>query len=325
MATARTLSTTRLLILVALLAGCAMPLPDTSAEEVDFALMGDTPYSAAEAKQLDALIDDMNARDLAFVVHVGDITSGRGPCTDAWFEARQRQFQRLRHPFIFLPGDNDWVDCHRSGFDPMDRLNKMRQLFHSGDSSIGQRTIVLERQSSDARFAEYREHVRWFAGNVVFIGLNVQGSNNNLGRIQAMDQEYARRMAAVYAWLGESMALATQRGLSGAVILAQADPDFEGRYRRRPGVADGFAEFREALRAHALRFGRPVLFVHGDSHWYQQDRPLDDPATAKPIANFVRVIVPGSPQVRWLRAGISHGRGELYAITPAPPAATALP
>ena len=44
-----------------------------------FALMGDTPYSEAEVQRFDALIDDLNARDLAFVAHVGDITSGRGP------------------------------------------------------------------------------------------------------------------------------------------------------------------------------------------------------------------------------------------------------
>lgn len=310
-----------LLLLSVLLAGCAAPLPNVAATGADlpFALMGDTPYNDAEVRALDALIDDMNGQELAFVVHVGDITSGRGPCTDAWLEARQRQYQRLRHPLILLPGDNDWVDCHRSGFDPMERLDKMRRLFHSGDSSIGQRTIGLERQSSNPRFAEYREHVRWIADGVVFIGLNVQGSNNNLGRTAAMDQEHARRMAAVLAWLDESMALAAERGLAGAVILAQANPDFEGRYRRREGVGDGFESFRAALRAHALRLGKPILFVHGDTHMYQQNQPLNDPATGKPIANFVRVEVPGSPQVRWLKAGISRERASVFSITPAPP------
>ena len=307
-------------LLLALLAGCAAPLPDTNAEDVSFALMGDTPYNDAEVRALDALIDDMNARDLAFVVHVGDITSGRGPCTDAWFKARQRQYQRLRHPFILLPGDNDWVDCHRSGFDPMERLDKMRRLFHSGDESIGQRTIRLERQSSNPLFAEYREHVRWIAADVVFIGLNVQGSNNNLGRTPAMDEEHRWRMVAVLAWLDEGMTLARERRLAGAVIMVQANPNFEARYRRRAGVGDGFEVFREALRAHALRFGRPILFVHGDTHLYEQDRPPNDPSTGKPIENFVRVGVPGSPQVRWLKAGISRERSGVFAIAPAPPA-----
>jgi hypothetical protein len=319
--TARTLPGLALLagLLAAVLAGCAAPLPNPQTGDVVFGLMGDTPYSDAEARQLDALIDDMNAQELAFVLHVGDITSGRGPCTDAWFEARQRQYQRLRHPLILLPGDNDWVDCHRSGFDPMERLDKMRRLFHSGDASIGQRTIRLERQSSDPRFAEYREHVRWIAGNVVFIGLNVQGSNNNLGRTPGMDEEYRRRMTAVLAWLDESMALASERRLAGAVIAVQANPDFEGRYRRKPGVGDGFEEFRHALRGHALRFGKPILFVHGDTHMYQQDRPLADPATRSPLDNFTRVEVPGSPQVRWVKAGINTHRAEVFSVSPAPP------
>ncbi|HEY3073782.1 MAG TPA: hypothetical protein VGJ74_01285, partial [Burkholderiales bacterium] len=62
--------------------------------------MGDTPYSEDEVKRLDRLIDELNAEPLAFVVHIGDITSGRGPCTDAWFEARKQQFARIRHPFV---------------------------------------------------------------------------------------------------------------------------------------------------------------------------------------------------------------------------------
>lgn len=306
-------------LIAAPLAGCAVPLPYPASADLAFALMGDAPYNEAEVRALDALIDDMNAQDLAFVVHVGDITSGRGPCTDAWFEARRRQYQRLRHPLILLPGDNDWVDCHRSGFDPMERLDKMRRLFHWGDESMGQRTIRLERQSSDPRFAEYREHVRWVAADVLFVGLNVQGSNNNLGRTPAMDEEHRRRMVAVLAWLDESMALAARRRLAGVVICVQGNPDFEAR-TRRPGVGDGFEAFREALRAHALRFGKPILFVHGDTHWYRQDQPLNDSSTGKPIENFVRVEVPGSPQVRWLKAGISRARSGVFAIAPAPPA-----
>ena len=305
-------------LFAALLAGCATVLPDVADADLAFALMGDTPYNEVQVRELDALIDDMNGRELAFVVHVGDITSGRGPCSDAWFEARQRQFQKLRHPLILLPGDNDWLDCHRSGFDPLERLNKIRRLFHSGERSIGQRTMVIERQSSNPRFAEYREHVRWIAGAVVFIGLNVQGSNNNLGRTAAMDAEHRRRMSAVLAWLEESMVLAAQRRLAGAVILAQANPDFERTSRRRVGVGDGYEAFRAALQAHARRFGRPILFVHGDTHWYRQDRPLADPVTGRPIKNFVRVEVPGSPQVRWLKAGIGVTRRDVFAVTPTP-------
>src|SRR4051812_2596886 len=207
-----------LLLLAAGCASFAQPGPGSIA----FALIGDAPYNAIEIPEFDRLVDEMNAQDLAFVIHVGDITSGEGPCSDEWFEARKRQFQRSKHPFIVIPGDNDWVDCHRSGRDPMERLDFSRRLFEPGDESLGERRIRLERQSSDPRFAEYREHMRWVAADVLFVGVTVQGSNNNLGRTRAMDREVEKRMAAVFEWLDEAVKMVEQRNLRGLVIFAQA-------------------------------------------------------------------------------------------------------
>ena len=300
------------------LAGCTAhippPLPSAFHPPLSFALIGDTPYSQAEAISLDAMIDQMNREELAFVIHVGDITSGRGPCTDEWLEARKRQFEGSRHPFVIVPGDNDWVDCHRTGFDPVERLRKFRELFESGGSSLGERKIVLERQSG--RYAEYREHMRWIAGNVLFLGLNVQGSNNNFGRNTAMDAEHDARMAAVFAWLEDSLKLARTRDLAGMLIFAQGDPDFELQIRRKGG--DGSSGFRDALRDLALKFGKPVLFVNGDTHFYKLDKPLADPPSGLPIPNFTRVVVFGSPQTRWIRAGIDASTPQLFEVSPVP-------
>jgi hypothetical protein len=307
----------RSLLVLFALAGCSAhvppPLPSAFRPPTSFALIGDTPYSEMEASQLDAMIGEMNREELAFVIHVGDITAGRGPCSDEWFAARKRQFEKSRHPLVIIPGDNDWVDCHRSGFDPIERLKNFRELFESGDTSLGQRKIRLERQSG--RYAEYREHLRWIAGGVLFVGVNVQGSNNNLGRTPAMDAEHRARMAAVLAWLQDSLRLARERGLAGILVFAQADPDFEGRTRRRP---DGFAEFRDALLQLALDFGKPVLFVNGDSHFYKLDQPLADPRTGLRVENFTRVVVFGSPQTRWIRAGIDASTPRLFEVSPVP-------
>ncbi len=246
------------------LAGCAALEPAPPGAIV-FALTGDAPYSEAEAQRLDALIDDLNARDLAFVAHVGDITSGRGPCTDEWFEARKRQFARLEHPFILLPGDNDWTDCHRSGFDPMERLRKWRELF------CDQRLIH--------QGGEYCEHVRWETGGVVFVAVNVPGSNNNLGQ-----PEYAPRMEAVFAWLDEAEAVSRGRTL---VVLMQADP-FVGK--------NGYDTLLERLRTMGAERPGRVFLVHGDTHVYRNDEPLP---------GMRRVEVWGSPFVGWLRGSIT--------------------
>jgi hypothetical protein len=204
--------------------------------------MGDAPYSEAEVRRFDALIDDLNARELTFVAHVGDITSGQGPCTDAWFEARKRQFARLKHAFILLPGDNDWTDCHRTGYDPMERLQKWRQLF------------------CDARLihqgGEYCEHVRWQAGGYVFVALNVPGSRNNFAH-----PESARRMKAVFAWLDEAEAASRDRSL---VILMQANPF----------VGNGYESLLERLRKLAAERPGKLILVHGDTHTYKDDAPL---------------------------------------------------
>ncbi len=304
-----------LLAFVLVLSACAAPLPEPANKGIPFGLMGDVPYNAAEVEQLDMLIDDLNRQELAFVVHVGDITSGRGPCTDEWFQARLAQFNRIRHPFIVIPGDNDWLDCRRSGMDPMERLARFRQIFESGDSSLGARTMRVERPTG--QYADFREHMRWEAGNVLFVTLNVQGGNNARGTSPAPGDEFRQRMAAVYAWLDESERIAVQKKLAGLVILIQANPDFEDTWlkRTRPGAPDGFADFRDALRALAKRFAKPILFVHGDTHRFKLDQPLKD-ATGAVIPNFTRVEVWGSPWMRWARASLHPGAAIPFYVAP---------
>jgi hypothetical protein len=133
-----------------------------------------------------------------------------------------------------------------------------------------------------------------------------------------MDAEHRSRMAAVFAWLEDSVRLAEQRRLAGMLIFTQGDPDFEGRMRRK---TDGFAEFRDALRGLALKFEKPILFVNGDTHLYKLDQPIADPATGEPIRNFTRVVVFGSPQTRWIRAGIDPASPQLFQLSPVPQSA----
>jgi hypothetical protein len=250
------------LILALLLAGCAHPVP----EGVPFGVFGDTPYTEAEAERLDHLIDEMNAAPLAFVAHVGDVGSSALACGDDWLRARKAQFARIRHPFILLPGDNEWSDCK----DPLERLRAWRGHF------CYQEKIALERQSGP-----YCEHVRWESGGTLFVALNVPGHDNNLRH-----PEHAPRMAAVLAWLHESAALAQSRGLRLAVLM-HADP-----FLALP--RDGFAPLREKLGILGGKQGGKVILIHGDTHVYKDDEP---------IPGVRRIEVWGSPFVSWLRLG----------------------
>lgn len=237
--------------------------------------MGDVPYSQPQANLLDDMIARMNAEPLAFVVHVGDITSGRGPCGDEWMQARKKQFERFKAPFVLLPGDNDWTDCHREGMDPRERLESWRRRF-----------CVPVALDSFVRQHKYCENVRWIAGNRVFVGLNVQGSNNNLNRDPA---EMGERMAEVFGWLDEAAKLA--EGRDGLVVLMQANPFLKPRLGGANGYDGILAKLRELGRAMPGR----VLLVNGDTHEYKDDEPLP---------GVRRVEVYGWPHLRWLRATV---------------------
>ncbi len=248
------------------------------------------PYSQSGANLLDGMIDRINAEPLAFVVHVGDITSGTGPCGDEWLEARRKQFARFKHPFVLLPGDNEWTDCRRTGFDPMERLAQWRSLF-----CFSVKSISLERQKG-----KYCEHVRWEHDNVVFIGLNIPGGNNNLSDDPA---EHGERMQAAYAWLEQAEVLARRH--AGLVVLMQANPFVKPRL----GGANGFDGILERLRHLGAEMPGKVLLVHGDTHRYRDDEPLP---------GLRRIEVFGSPQMRWVRGRIAHAGAKLFDVEPAP-------
>lgn len=301
---------TRTLGLMALL----IASPIAAQGRFSFGLVGDTPYLPFEEQAFATILDTLDAERLAFVVHVGDFKAARTPCTDALFADRRRRFDASRHPFVFIPGDNDWADCHVTGEDPIERLAALRRIFYSGEESHGQRRIALARQSSDPRFAEYRENIRWRYGEVLFVGVNVPGSNNNLGRNAAMDAEHRRRMAAVLDWLDESMQRAARDRVAGVVILFHANPGFEGKARGPHRAPDGYAELRDALRAHVGRFARPILLGHGDTHAFRHDRPLRDATRGMPLANFTRVEVPGSPAAEAVLVDVDPARPEVFRV-----------
>jgi hypothetical protein len=279
--------------------------------------MGDAPYTGLEEIAFEAMMGEIDRTNVAFVVHVGDFKRSRAPCSDELFGRRLALFQRSAHPFVFVFGDNEWTDCHlpaAGGYDPVERLARLRALFAAGDHSLGRRTIALERQSADPRWATFRENMRWMRGGVVFVGLNIPGSNNNLARSSAGNAEYTERNAANLAWMQESFSTAADRGAVGILLAIQADPYFElarGHPRRR-----GYESFLTALERETVRFARPVVLVHGDTHIFRIDKPLVG-ATGRRVENFTRVEVFGSPVVGWVRGRVEPDSAAVFTFTSA--------
>src|SRR5215208_2888598 len=145
-----------------------------------FAAFGDAPYYPWEDWRYPLVLDDINGNDLAFAVHIGDIFWR--PCSDERYDRSLRWFNGLKHPLIYIPGDNEWADCwteQEGGFNPRDRLARLRQtLYPRPGSSLGQRNLPLETQSIDPAFGEFVEHTRWSHSGVMFATLHIVGSAN---------------------------------------------------------------------------------------------------------------------------------------------------
>jgi hypothetical protein len=303
-------------LVAAALAACAAGASAQAAVAFSFAAFGDTPYNELEALAVEQVLRETDQAGVAFVVHVGDLKAASEPCSDRLLRERRALLDRSPRPLVYVPGDNEWTDCHRpsaGGYDPRERLDALRRIFFADDESLGREKLRVVRQGDvDARFRPYRENLRWIAGNVAFVTLNVPGSNNNLGRTAPMDAEHAERMTADFAWLAQAVDIAREPAIRGLVVFAHGDPRFQGP----ADPTDGYTGWRYALRAHASTLGKPVLYIHGDGHRYRVDQPLRNLLTHDPVPTFTSAEVFGSPTVGWVRVTVDPDAASLFSIAP---------
>jgi hypothetical protein len=316
-------------------------------------LWGDLPYSATqEAVGLPNLLADMNAQDLAFTVHDGDLKAGSGsPCDDALYTRALGWFNSLDSPAAFTPGDNDWTDCDRAsngGFNSLERLDHERSLFFSKPFTLGKHPLHQEVQTTPSclGFAAgdangttaYRnvpcvENRRWTYRGVTYATLDVQGSCNNLCDTSPDPKEEAARNAADIAWLQATFAEAKRLHSAAVMLVSQADPgwDLSDATRaplRNPQTLaetdagpDGFQSFLSALRDEVIAFQRPVAYVNGDSHYLRIDKPFLN-AAGQRLENFTRVETFGDNQangtndVNWLKVLVDPRSREVFAFQP---------
>jgi len=284
-----------------------------------FGLMGDLGYVPAREPMFENVLAEMNATPLAFSVHVGDLASPKFACDDAFRARRLVQFQAMAQPLIYTPGDNEWTDCP----DPLERLANLRTLFFAGNTTLGQKTIPLVRQSDDGQHhAKFRENAQWEYGDVIFLTLHAAGSNNGFGRNAIGDAEAAERTAADIAWMQRGFALAKANGSRAIMIAQQANmfPDILPFTGEAAAKIDGFAELRAALVKELLAYNKPVVLVNGDSHYFRVEKPfmrrVKGEAGEPLIENFTRVEPFGDPFNHWVQVTVDASDPNVFTFRP---------
>jgi hypothetical protein len=297
------------------LAGCSAPTP-RGPGAFTFAVVGDTPYSDAEERKWLDLIGRVNATDIAFTIHVGDIKGG-GPCSDEIYARRRAQFDSFAKPLIYTPGDNEWTDCrrkHMGSMDPIERLARLRQVFFADRWSLGASRLWLDAQDAclvppaeGCGCAAHPENRAWTFNGIRFATLNIPGSDNNVGYDAANDREARCRDEANRRWLQAQEALSAQADVRALVVAIQANP-----WDSRKPVYRGFLQQVEAA---AMRLSKPVLFIHGDTHTYQFDSPFrDEMGHGRRWPR--RLETSGSPFVGWVKVTVDPTQPDPFAAEP---------
>jgi hypothetical protein len=350
------------LIAAGIVAGLATAIgPDnTNSKHFQYAigLWGDLPYSDLQAQTgVPNLIKDMNASDIEFSVHDGDLKAGNGTpgsvtpttCIPALYTQALGYFNSLDKPAIFTPGDNDWTDCDRAsngGVNSLGQLDYERQVFFGTDKSLGEHPMKLEVQSTpecpsqiDAstdtvtQTTPCSENRRWTFHDVTYATFDIQGSCNNLCDTAPDPAEEAGRTAADIEWLHQTFQEAEKKHSAAVMLISQADPGFEplgdqGGPKRNPTTLaetdaspDGFHDWLVAVRDETTEFGKPVVYVHGDSHYFKIDKPLVT-SGGKRIENFTRLETFGDNQgngdqdVDWVKVLVDPHSRDVFAFQP---------
>ncbi len=272
------------------------PPPPPPGDEYSFGLIGDTGYSSSSIAKFLAVRDSMNAADLDFSVHIGDFKSGNDPCPDSVYTENRDRFDAFDHPLAYTPGDNEWTDCS----DKDGRLAHLRSVFFADDQTRGTPSMTVERQS-----AEFPENARWQAGPVTFVTIHTVGSSNNQN-----GSEFDARNTANMAWLEAAFDVARARGSAGVVILSHANPGFTPDATSR-AKKTGFNAYMNTLRAEIKAWGKPVLYVHGDTHIFRVDSPKILGSTRP---NLTRVEVYGPSDEHWVQVDVDPADPDLFRI-----------
>jgi hypothetical protein len=314
------------------------------------AVYGDSPYGTsntdtAEFAATPAFIASVNNdADVQEIVHVGDIHSGSQKCTVAYDQSIYDLWAAYRNPLVYTPGDNEWSDCTKPkelpGSDfaadpqmPLTQLGEIRSIFfaHPGQT-LGQNPIRVTSQAhafdrAHPDDAQFTENVMWRQSKTMFVTVNIPGGSNNdidpwfsqATPNAAQPLEMAERTAADVRWLRAAFAKAEEDDAHSVVIVGQADmwdtsdaPAHQANYE--PIIA--------AMASDARRYGKPVLYLNGDSHVYRSDDPLQQGSTCYTesgacsgdawnqhphydVPNFHRIVVHGSTfPLEWLKLTI---------------------
>ena len=309
-------------VVAGLVIACLALSTGAAAAEFTFVALGDMPYGSREQAYpaFKALIAEINRRAPVFTFHLGDTKSGLDPCSDELLLEQRDFMDSFASALVYIPGDNEWTDCHRllaGAYDPLDRLRFIRAHYFPSALSLGRQPIRLERQADVmSGFEPFVENSRFNRSGVWFVTAHVVGSNNNfdaVGEGSDATGEFLARDEADRVWLADSFDKAEAVDAEAMVVAIHADMFGSGFDPQRETFAraSGFKRFGETLVAKAGSFRKPVLLLFGDSHEFRVFRPF--PRSA---GNLTAVEVYGAEHMHAVEIAVDPDTAPVFTVKP---------
>jgi len=225
-----------------------------------------------EARLKQALADS-SEESLAFVV-INGIKGENESCGDRLYQQRRDIIERARRPTIVSLAGSDWTACRNSAnrTNAIERLNRLRELFHGEPESLGREKIHLTQLSASPRFRSYAENAHWKVGKVLYATINLPANNNHYLEAAGRNSEYEDRTVANRFWLNRLFAIARSDKAEALVLFSEGavrpfyldqPAGLRGLLRRDPVEKDGFEAVRRQVQARAVKFDGKVLLVDG--------------------------------------------------------------
>ena len=237
-----------------------------------FGMVGSGAGKEGDARLKQALADS-SEKSLAFVVLTG-IKGEKESCGDRLYQQRRDIIDKARRPIIVSLAGSDWTACRNSASrtNAIERLNRLRELFHGEPESLGSEKIHLTQLSASPRFRSYAENAHWKVGKVLYATINLPAGNNHFLPAAGRNSEYEDRTVANRFWLNRLFAIARSDKAEALVLFSEGavrpfyldEPaGLRGLLRRDPIEKDGFEAVRRQIQGQAIKFDGKVLLVDG--------------------------------------------------------------
>lgn len=254
-----------LALLLALLVA-ASPLAAAPVREFGFGVIAHAFKDRPDELALRDAIAGTDAENLAFVVANG-IKSEKEPCSDSLYLQRRQILGSAKNGLILSLAGSDWIGCTAEDGQSvaLERLNRLREIFFSGEFTLGESKLPVSRQSAMQKFRSYGENARWEVGGIEFATFNLPAENNHYLPAAGRNSEFEDRVIANRSWLQRIFGIATHRKASGIVLFFDGDPLLirSKESARTDGRRDGYLEIRKEIRTLASHFHGQVLAIHG--------------------------------------------------------------